>query len=337
MNQAKMNGIPIALPPAAEQHRIVAKVDELMALCDHLEAAQEQCETRRDRVVAASLHRLREPAEAPTFHEDVRFCLNHLPLHTTRVEDIGALRQSIFSLAVRGRLVAQVPDEERPRSAPTTPSDQAPFEIPTNWVWSPLAALGHMKGGGTPSKGREEFWNGTIPWVSPKDMKRDYIDSAQMSITPVAVADSAATMIPAGSILFVVRGMILAHSFPAAIATVPLTINQDMKAITLTNPAYREYLLRALKGLKPLMLSRVQRSSHGTCRIEGRDYSGFPIPLPPLAEQQRIVAKVDELMAVCDRLEAQIVAGESIRSRLLDALLHEVLAEPKSSDLMEVR
>jgi type I restriction enzyme, S subunit len=94
-----------------------------------------------------------------------------------------------------------------------------------------------------------------------------------------------------------------------------------MKALVLKRPEMAEFILRALKGLKPEMLRRVRRSSHGTCRIEGSDYSDLLIPIPPLAEQRRIVAKIDELMVLCDRLEASLVAADETRVQLLEALL----------------
>jgi type I restriction enzyme S subunit len=157
-------------------------------------------------------------------------------------------------------------------------------------------------------------------------MKVDYITDSQLKVTEAAIAGSAANLLDAGSILFVVRGMILAHSFPVAVTRVPVTVNQDMKALTLYSPEMAEYLLRALKGLKPEMLQRVQRSTHGTCRLEGSNYSDFAIPIPPLAEQSRIVARVDELVTLCDQLEASLTRGENARGRLLEALLHETLA-----------
>jgi len=319
--------VPFPLPPLAEQHRIVAKVDEFMDLCDRLEAARAGREAVRDRLTVASLARLNAP-DPETFQNDARFALEALPALTTRPDQIKRLRQTILNLAVRGKLVPQDPNDE-----PAINFDRAipfdlerPFEIPRTWHWARLHALGKLKGGGTPSKAREDFWDGNIPWVSPKDMKIDYIAEAQMSITEAAIAGSAANLIDAGSVLFVVRGMILAHSFPVAISLAPLAINQDMKALVLKKPEMGEYVLRALKGVKPEMLKRVQRSSHGTCRLEGSDYSDFLIPIPPLAEQHRIVAKVDALMALCDRLEASLTAATATRRRLLDALLAEALA-----------
>jgi type I restriction enzyme, S subunit len=220
-----------------------------------------------------------------------------------------------------------------PKDEPATEFDRAilvdlepPFDIPPSWKWARVHTLGKLRGGGTPSKARDDFWNGSIPWVSPKDMKVDYLTEAQLSISEAALTGSAVTLIEAGSIVFVVRGMILAHSFPVAVTHVPLAINQDMKAAVLKKPEMAEFLLRAFKGLKPEMLRRVRRSSHGTCRIEGSDYADFMIPIPPLAEQHRIVAKVDELMALCDRLEASLATGGDTRRRLLGALLAEALA-----------
>ncbi len=110
--------LPVPLPPLAEQCRIVAKVDELMALCDELEAAQAKGERRRDRLVAATLHGLNngdastDPDSLPTFQDSARFYFNHLPRLTTRPEHIHQLRQTILNLAVRGKLVPQDPEHE---------------------------------------------------------------------------------------------------------------------------------------------------------------------------------------------------------------------------------
>jgi type I restriction enzyme S subunit len=323
-----LSAIVVPLPPLAEQQRIVAKLDELMALCDQLEAARNQRQQCRERLLAATLQRLNQPAADPaTFRKDASFALQVLPSLTTTPAQIKQLRQTILNLAVRGELVEQDPedepvqgfiDETRIQLLPKWPT-------PSSWRWVRLRDIGRLKGGGTPSKARDDFWHGDIPWVSPKDMKVDYLNGAQLSITDAAIKNSAVNLVEPQSILFVVRGMILAHSFPVAISKAPLTINQDMRALVPRQIEMSEYLLRSLKGLKPEILKKVQRSSHGTCRIEGKDYSDFPIPLPPLAEQHRIVAKVDVLMALCDQLEQQLSQADQQRRRLLEALLAEAL------------
>ena len=329
LNKGKWERLPIPVPPLAEQRRIVSKVDELMAVCDRMKEARTAGEDTRDRLTKASLTRLNAPdTDAPTFRSHARFTVDALPALTARADQVKHLRQAILNLAVRGKLVDQDPaDEPLPCIDRAIPPDlEPPFQIPATWRWSRLRALGTLKGGGTPSKARGDFWNGSIPWVSPKEMKLDYIAKAQMRVTEAAVAASAVNVIEPESILFVVRGMILAHSFPVAISRVPVTINQDMKAIILKKPDMAEYLLRALKALKPEMVARVRRSSHGTCRITGTDYGDFMIPLPPFAEQHRIVAKVDELMALCDRMATGLAAADDTRTRLLDYLLHDALA-----------
>jgi type I restriction enzyme, S subunit len=152
------------LPPLAEQHRIVAKVDELMALCDELEKAQTKRESRRDRLVAATLHGLNngdansEPDTSISFAESARFYFNHLPRLTTRPEHIQQLRQTILNLAVRGKLVPQDPKDEpstqlikrieesretlvkegkikKQKQLQQITMEEIPFEIPVNWKW----------------------------------------------------------------------------------------------------------------------------------------------------------------------------------------------------------
>ena len=331
LNQSILCEMTVGLPPLAEQHRIVAKVDELMALCNELEAAQAKREKRRDRLVAATLHGLNngdasaEPGTRPTFEESARFTFHHLPRLTTRPEHVQQFRKTILNLAVQGKLVPQHSEDAPIEGFIDVPRGERLFEIPRSWRWVRFQDLGEIRGGGTPSKGREDLWGGEIPWVSPKDMKRDYVASALFNITPKALEESAVRLIDQGSILFVVRGMILAHSFPVALSRVSLTVNQDMKAVTLRDPQMGEFVLRALKGLRREILSKVQRSSHGTCRLESSDYQFLPFPLPPLAEQQRIVAKVDELMALCDALEAQLTTTANTSRQLLEAVLHQVL------------
>ena len=102
-----------SLPPLTEQHRVVAKVDELMALCDRLEVARTKREATRDRLSASSLARLDAPDPDPiVFRNHAAFALEHLTSLTTRRDQLKALRQTILNLAVRGKLMAQDPNDE---------------------------------------------------------------------------------------------------------------------------------------------------------------------------------------------------------------------------------
>ena len=331
----KIVTFPFPLPPLAEQKRIVAKVEELMGICDALESQQRERESRKSVLVRASLSRF---AESPTPEN-----LGYL-FHKSYDIPPSELRKSILTLAVQGKLVPQDPNDEpateiklqiaRQMSgmrnqryhtfAAIEEQTDPPFSVPQNWEWMPFGTLGEFLGGGTPSKDNPAYWNGEIPWVSPKDMKRSHIRDSIDHVTPLGADASSGRLIPTGALLMVVRGMILAHTFPVAITQREVTINQDMKALRLAVPEIGEYLLRCCTALTIAMLSNVERSSHGTCRIPTEALSSFLVPIPPLAEQNRIVAKVDQLMALVDELERQQEASRENASKLLDAIVQEM-------------
>jgi hypothetical protein len=134
--------------------------------------------------------------------------------------------------------------------------------LPDNWEKWPLADVGEWLGGGTPSSSNAQYWNGDIPWVSPKDMKVAVIKSTQDKITKAAIDNSAAKLVPAHAVLFVTRSGILARSFPVATTLNPVTVNQDLKAIV-PNPAIDyEYLAWTLRFFERNVLTSC--SKHGT-------------------------------------------------------------------------
>jgi type I restriction enzyme S subunit len=122
----------------------------------------------------------------------------------------------------------------------------------------------------------------------------------------------------------VVRGMILAHSFPTALTTAEVTVNQDMKALLPFQADLGSYLLVATKGLKPEILACVERSSHGTCRLPTEKLLRLPIPVPPIAERPRIVARVAELMALFDRLERHLAEAQATHDAFAAAAVHHL-------------
>lgn len=325
LNSESIAALQIPLPPLAEQHRIVAKVDELMALCDQLEAQHSDAAEAHEKLVKYLLSTLTNSENAEAFAANWQRIAAHFDTLFTTENSIDALKQTILQLAVMGKLVPQDPNDEPARTflqrlnIGSTPSDVG------GWAQVYLGKLGETYGGATPSKGNATYWGGDIPWVSPKDMKRAYIDDAEDRVSERALNDTSLKLLPVGSLLMVVRGMILAHSFPVALTTKPVTINQDMKALSVPSDL-RSYLFLFLRAQKDHVVSIVDRSSHGTCKLLSDKLWALTVSIPPVAEQHRIVAKVDEMMTFCDALKSRLSAANQFQQKLADALVAQVVA-----------
>lgn len=173
---------------------------------------------------------------------------------------------------------------------------EAPIAVPwlgilrADWPLVPLRYLVRFLSGGTPDKGNADFWTGgTIPWVSPKDMKVDRINDSEDHITDAALDGSATQLVPVGSVLVVVRGMILVHTLPVAVTTGPVTINQDIKALVCGSRILPEFLHAVLAGQAEWLLSQADSSAHGTKKIETEVLQRFEVPCPSLELQTKIV------------------------------------------------
>ncbi|MBT9373327.1 restriction endonuclease subunit S [Rhizobium sp. CSW-27] len=355
ISKIKIVWTPFPLPPLTEQHRIVAKVDELMALCDELETARTERETKRDRLAAASLARLNTP-DPETFRDDARFALDALPALTDRPDQIKQLRQTILNLAVRGKLVPQDPADEpavellarvaheiavygkqnRVPKAQVDPilDDDVPFSVPNNWQWVRLAELFNVITDGDhqpPPKAEKgvafltigNVTTGRLDFTGCRLVPEEYFNGLAPYRTPTK-----------GDILYTVVGATFGR---------PALVESDrafcvQRHIAILKPA--KFLnLKFLVSLlaSPLVYDQAARSTTGTAQptIALRPLRNFLVPLPPLAEQHRIVAKVDELMALCGQLETSLTSADETRKKLLDALLAEALAPVEVDALQE--
>jgi len=194
-------------------------------------------------------------------------------------------------------------------------------DVPEHWGVKQVRHLVKTAGGGTPSKEREDFWNGEIPWISPKDMKRDYLDSSEDAITSEAVANSSVKLLPSGCLLIVVRGMILAHSVPVGIAKRGFTINQDMKALMPYRFTTSDYLLYLFKGLRDRLLELVEDSAHGTKKLGTEMFQRLPIPIPPMSEQGAILEDILRRVGRIDSLVDEANRARSLLSERRTALI----------------
>lgn len=182
-------------------------------------------------------------------------------------------------------------------------------EVPEDWDSRPLGYLLRFRGGATPDKGKPEYWDGDIPWVSPKDMKRPRIADAEDHISLDGLRNSALAMLPVNAVLIVVRGMILAHSFPVALTQAPVTINQDMKALVPGHRLKPAFLFWALNGFSRALVALAEESAHGTRKLETGTLARFRLPVPPLSEQGLLVQYLDRETSKIDKMIAKVEAA----------------------------
>lgn len=289
MNQEKMNSILVAVPPQIDQKRIVAKVDELMAMCDELEFAEKELDA----------------LEGHFF--------DYLP-------------KSILQAAVRGKLVPQDKNDEpasellkriqaekavlikegkskKEKPLPPISEDEIPYDLPDGWVWCRLSEIGEIVGGATPDSKNGEFYtapNHGIPWITPADMKyaeSGFISHGMKDITQAGYDSCSTRILPVGSIVFSSRAPI-GH---IAFAKNELCTNQGFKSVIPFSKKTAKWIFYALKS----KIADIENRASGTTfkEVSGKFMEQEIMPLPPLAEQQRIVTKMDELMAMCDELK----------------------------------
>ena len=157
------------------------------------------------------------------------------------------------------------------------------------WKTCKLGDCVNFLSGGTPSKKNPEYWDGDIPWVSCKDMKTAYLSDSQDHITEAGAANGTRLVSP-GTILIVVRGMILAQHFPVAIAKRKMAFNQDLKALQCTPNVDPKFLFHWLQGKSYEILGIADEAAHGTKRLQTDRLQNFPLHLPPLPLQRKIAA-----------------------------------------------
>jgi type I restriction enzyme, S subunit len=340
----------VPLPPLAEQNRIVAKVDELMNLCNKLEAAKAEREKNRDRLVSVSLQRLNQPSDdEDIFRDNSRFIFDNLPRLTTRPAHIKQLRQTILNLAVRGKLVPQDPNDEPARKLVESiekqkkcllregklnkskecrhfNNDSLPHNIPISWAWAVLGEITNIGTGSTPSRTQPTFWeSGSIPWITSGSTSQFFITEADELITEEAVKAHRLRLYEPGTLLVALYGQGKTRGQVATLG-IKAAINQACAAICLI--AGFESIEAYLKLFLQKNYEEVRTLSAGGTQpnLNVQKIKELLVPIPPLTEQHRIVAKVDELMTICDKLEAQLTITEADNRRLLEAVLHEALS-----------
>lgn len=334
----------VPLPPLAEQHRIVAKVDELMALCDQLEVQQADAESAHAQLVQALLDSLTQTSNATGFAANWQRLSEHF--HTLFITEasIDALKQTLLQLAVMGKLVPQDPSDEpvsellrrvweindkleRTLSSGAGGNDAERWfgiSVPDGWSICKVSNIAEVKLGSTPSRAESSYWSGDIPWVSSGEVAGTIIESTREKITLAGHKNSSTTMIPPGSVLIAMIGQGKTRG-QSALLEIEACTNQNVAALIFNTDliASRYVWLWA-----QAMYSLHRAGGHGGAQpaLNAKKVKAFSLPLPPTAEQLRIVAKVDQLMALCDQLKTRLAQTRQLNEQLTSTLVERALA-----------
>lgn len=192
------------------------------------------------------------------------------------------------------------------------------FVIDPEWPVVKLGEISEFISGGTPSKWKAEYWNGSIPWVSAKDMKSDRLSDASTHISKTAIVESATQIAPKGSILVLVRGMGLANGIPVCEVVEECAFNQDVKAIIPFQKINSTFLQLCIKREDNGLRGKITTAAHGTLKIETTVLHELFIPLPPLPVQKAIVARIEA--------EREIVRANEKLIELMKKRIEETIA-----------
>jgi type I restriction enzyme S subunit len=308
LNGAIVSNLPFPLPPLPEQRAIVSKIEQFFSDLDNgienFKNAQAQLKLYRQSVLKAACEGKLVPTEAELARAEGR---DYEPADV---------------------LLARILKERREKwngkgkyKEATEPIINTP-KLPEGWCWVTFNQIGKWYGGGTPSTGNSSYWvNGNIPWISPKDMKYLKIHESEDKITDLALENSSANLIPAGSILFVVRSGILKRILPVALTMVDAAVNQDIKSLTPHAPIDADYILVTALAFNEAIRYSCAKAGTTVESIEVPALQMYAIPLPPLAEQRRIVLEVERRLTISDKLGATITESfqkaEALRQSIL--------------------
>ena len=333
----------LCLPPLAEQHRIVERVNELMALCDQLEEELAKTAKKRQAYRASALNHLTSATteqERTAVWQPFAQKFNDVIIDKQAVSD---LRKTILQLAVQGKLVPQNPSDEPARELlkrietekkrlikdgtlkpqkllPFVTKEEQPFPLPSGWQWERLLNLGHTQTGTTPETSIKDYFIGPYPFIKPADIyENGEINYHNDSLSELGIKK--ARLINPHSILMVCIGGSITKT---GIVRQVSSCNQQINSVT---PYYLEmtdliYLVLKSPYFKKLILSIAPQTTLPI--LSKGKWETLPVPIPPLAEQHRIVERVNELMALCDQLEIELETTQHQGQALLNSLIYHL-------------
>ncbi len=343
----------IALPPLVEQHGIVAKVDELMALCDRLEAQQADAANAHSQLVQALLSSLTQASDATEFAANWQRLAEHFHTLFNTEPSIDALKQTLLQLAVMGKLVPQASTEEpasellkriqtekqrllvegKSRKQKELLSENIPlppYGVPNGWEWEILDSILYITGGVTLGRklaGRKMV---SKPYLRVANVQRGHLALDVMKEVEVPEEEVSKYLLKNGDLLIteggdwdkVGRTAVWRDELPEC-----LHQNHVFRARAMTDEfesRWAEMYLNSTTARDYFAGSSKQTTNLASINMTQLRACAFPVP--PLAEQHRIVAKVDEIMSLCDQLKTQLSQARQLNEQLASTLVEQAVA-----------
>ena len=347
ISKDKIINTPAPLPPLAEQKRIVARIDQLMALCDKLEAERNARDQKRLAVHAAAINSLLAASDQPDFDRSWQFIVKHFSELYAVPANVAELKKVILQLAVMGKLVPQDPNDQpasellkeieaekqrlvkagkirKQEPLPPIKNEEMPYAVPQGWEWVRLGDVGLLERGKSKHRPRNDkrlFTNGIYPLVQTGDISQakssNYlVKSCTSYYNDFGLAQSRLWKI--GTLCITIAANIAETGFLDMDACIPDSVVAYSSLVGTSSKYIKFFIDVAKSDLEHYAPSTAQKNINLSILNE------LAFPLPPLAEQKRIVARIDQLMALCDTLQQQLVTATGKQTAILDAVLSKI-------------
>ena len=352
MNQAKLNSIVIALPPLAEQSRIVTRVEELMRLCDALEAKGKLEAAQHAQLVGTLLGTLTASTTPDALAAHWQRVAQHFDLLLDRPQAIDALEQTLLQLAVRGLLVPQDPSDEpaslllqkiraekdrliatgqikRDKPLPPITDEEKPFELPVGWEWVRFGdVVNSSEAGWSPTcigtPRRSGHWGvlkvSAVSWGAFDAAANKELPANLLPRPEYEVHDGDFLLSRANTEALVARSVVVGKAEPK------LMLSDKIIRLEVSTLANREFLnlCNNASHARTHYIANASGTSSSMKNVSREVVLRTPVPLPPLPEQSRIVARVTALRRLCADLRQRLAECQSVQARLAEALVQEV-------------
>jgi type I restriction enzyme S subunit len=297
LSREQMMNLPVPIPPREEMGRIIAMLKRVLPkVADYavVDTALQNLNGSFPEALKKSI--LQEAVQGKLVPQDpsdepAEALLERIREEKQRLIKEGKIKKDKHESVIFRRDNSHY---EKRGSEDVCIDEEVPFEIPENWAWARLSSFGVFSSGKTPSMSNPQFWNGNVPWVTSKDMKRPVITDSEMHISELAA--STMQLYPAGTLLLVARSGILKRLLPLCKLGIDSTINQDIKAFSLYDIELSEWLFYGIKAFEPYILKELVKSVTTVESLKFDEFAAMMIPVPPLSEQRRIIAAIKAAM-----------------------------------------